>query len=202
MKIIELILDEELEFNGVDAISIVENPAIQSNFVALKDQEIKLAEVNKDKRILLGAILIPNKPILRNNGEEDYYIFFSNDTVEKASQMYLKQGNQQNASLEHQYSLKGLTLVESWIVNDEIYDKSRLYENTKQVPVGTWMGSIRVDSEEVWQSYVKEGVVKGFSIEGYFADKSERPKEGVSEKLAKKQINDIKDLFIEKNGKK
>jgi hypothetical protein len=64
------------------------------------------------------------------------------------------------------------------------------------------MGSIRVDSEEVWQSYVKEGVVKGFSIEGYFADKSERPKEGVSEKLAKKQINDIKDLFIEKNGKK
>lgn len=202
MKIIELILDEELEFNGVDAISIVENPAIQSNFVALKDQEIKLAEVNKDKRILLGAILIPNKPILRNNGEEDYYIFFSNDTVEKASQMYLKQGNQQNASLEHQYSLKGLTLVESWIVNDEVYDKSRLYENTKQVPVGTWMGSIRVDSEEVWQSYVKEGVVKGFSIEGYFADKSERPKEGVSEKLAKKQINDIKDLFIEKNGKK
>ena len=202
MKIIELILDEELEFNGVDAISIVENPAIQSNFVALKDQEIKLAEVNKDKRILLGAILIPNKPILRNNGEEDYYIFFSNDTVEKASQMYLKQGNQQKASLEHQYSLKGLTLVESWIVNDEIYDKSRLYENTKQVPVGTWMGSIRVDSEEVWQSYVKEGVVKGFSIEGYFADKSERPKEGVSEKLAKKQINDIKDLFIEKNGKK
>ena len=202
MKIIELILDEELEFNGVDAISIVENPAIQSNFVALKDQEIKLAEVNKDKRILLGAILIPNKPILRNNGEEDYYIFFSNDTVEKASQMYLKQGNQQDASLEHQYSLKGLTLVESWIVNDEIYDKSRLYENTKQVPVGTWMGSIRVDSEEVWQSYVKEGVVKGFSIEGYFADKSERPKEGVSEKLAKKQINDIKDLFIEKNGKK
>ena len=202
MKIIELILDEELEFNGVDAISIVENPAIQSNFVALKDQEIKLAEVNKDKRILLGAILIPNKPILRNNGEDDYYIFFSNDTVEKASQMYLKQGNQHNASLEHQYSLKGLTLVESWIVNDEIYDKSRLYENTKQVPVGTWMGSIRVDSEEVWQSYVKEGVVKGFSIEGYFADKSERPKEGVSEKLAKKQINDIKDLFIEKNGKK
>ena len=64
MKIVELILDEELEFNGIEAISIVENPAIQSNFVALKDHEIKLAEMDSEKRILLGAILIPNKPII------------------------------------------------------------------------------------------------------------------------------------------
>ena len=184
MKIIELILDEETEYNGVDAISIVENPAIQSNFVALKDEQIRLAEVSKDKRLLLGAILIPNKPILRKGDDEDYYIYFSNETVEKASQMYLKQGNQQNASLEHQYSLKGLTLVESWIVQDEVYDKSRLYENTKDVPVGTWMGSIRVDSDEVWKNYVKEGVVKGFSIEGYFADKAERPKEKMNDFLS------------------
>ena len=174
MKIVELILDENLEFNGVDAISIVENPAIQTNFVALKDQqEIKLAEVSKEKRLLLGPILIPNKPILRNGGEEDYYIYFSRETVEKASQMYLKEGNQSQATLEHQYNLKGLTLVESWIVQDEVHDKSRLYDNTKEVPLGTWMGAIRVDSDEVWKDYVKEGVVKGFSIEGYFADKQE-----------------------------
>ena len=184
MKIIELILDEETEYNGVDAISIVENPAIQSNFVALKDEQIRLAEVSKDKRILLGAVLIPNKPILRKGEDEDYYIYFSNETVEKASQMYLKQGNQHNASLEHEYSLKGLTLVESWIVQDEVYDKSRLYENTKEVPVGTWMGAIRVDSDDVWKNYVKEGVVKGFSIEGYFADKAERPKEKMNDFLS------------------
>ena len=98
MKIVELILDEELEFNGIEAISIVENPAIQSNFVALKDHEIQLAEMDSEKRILLGAILIPNKPILRKGDKEDYYIFFSKDTVEKASQMYLKDGNQNNTS--------------------------------------------------------------------------------------------------------
>ena len=183
MKIIELILDEDQEFNGVDAISIVENPAIQSNFVALKDQQVQLAELSKEKRLLLGAILIPNKPILRNGDDEDYYIYFSRETVEKASQMYLKEGNQQNASLEHQYALKGLTLVESWIVQDPVHDKSRLYENTKDVPLGTWMGSIRVDSDDVWQEYVKEGVVKGFSIEGYFADKMERPKESINDFL-------------------
>jgi len=195
MRIVELILDEETEYNGVDAISIVENPAIQSNFVALKDQTIRLAEVSKEKRLLLGAILIPNKPILRNGEEEDYYIYFSKDTIEKASQMYLKEGNQKNTSLEHQYALKGLTLVESWIVQDDVHDKSRLYENTKNVPVGTWMGSIRVDSDEVWKDYVKEGVVQGFSIEGYFADKSERPKEAIPESmeddLMLKAIRDI-----------
>jgi|TARA_R100000084_G_C4652613_1_gene150771 hypothetical protein len=184
MKIIELILDEDLEFNGVDAISIVENPAIQTNFVALKDQSIKLAEVSKEKRLLLGPILIPNKPILRNGDDEDYYIYFSKDTVEKASQLYLKQGNQSQATLEHEYNLKGLTLVESWIVNDEVHDKSRLYDNTKEVPLGTWMGSIRVDSDEVWQKYVKEGIVKGFSIEGYFADKLESPNESINDFLS------------------
>tara|TARA_R100001463_G_scaffold110220_3_gene164906 strand:+ start:2707 stop:3312 length:606 start_codon:yes stop_codon:yes gene_type:complete len=196
MKIIELILDEDLDFNGVDAISIVENPAIQSNFVALKDQEVRLAEVSKDKRLLLGPILIPNKPILRNGGDEDYYIYFSKDTVEKASQMYLKEGNQSQATLEHQYSLKGLTLVESWIVQDSVHDKSRLYDNTKEVPVGTWMGSIRVDSDEVWKDYVKEGVVNGFSIEGYFADKAERPKEAIPESMEEDLLLEaIKDII-------
>jgi glutaredoxin-related protein len=199
MRIIELILDEDLEFNGVDAISIVESPAIQSNFVALKDQSVRLAEVNKDKRILLGAVLIPNKPILRNTDSEDYYIYFSKETVQKASQMYLRSGNQNNTSLEHQYKLNGLTLVESWIVDNEIYDKSRMYENTKNVPVGTWMGAVKVNDEKVWDTYVKEGIVHGFSIEGYFADKAERPKESIDEMLedtqAKETLSEIEKII-------
>ena len=76
MKIIELILDED-EAIGVEAISVVENPAIESDFIALNNQEIKLAEINKEKRLLMGALLIPNKPIYRKNGKEEYYIFFS-----------------------------------------------------------------------------------------------------------------------------
>ena len=197
MKIIELILDENLEFNGVDAISIVENPAIQTDFVALKGQDIKLAQVSKEKRLLLGPVLIPNKPILRNADGEDYYIYFSKDTVEKASQMYLKEGNQKNASLEHEYKLKGLTLVESWIVQDEVHDKSRLYDNTKEVPLGTWMGAIRVDSDEVWNDYIKSGVVKGFSIEGYFADKTERPKESINDLLKEIEAQETEFLLKE-----
>jgi len=96
MKIVELILDEDQEFNGIEAISVVENPAIEEDFIALKNQEIKLAEINKEKRILLGALLIPNKPIYRKNAEHEYYIYFSKDTVRKASELYLMRGNQNN----------------------------------------------------------------------------------------------------------
>ena len=196
MKIVELILDELDEFNGIEAISIVENPAIEEDFVALKDeQSVKLAEVDKDKKILMGALLIPNKPIFRKNGDEEYYIFFSRDTVLKASQRYLKSGNQKNSTLEHQVNIQGLTLVESWIKEDMVHDKSVKYD--MDVPIGTWMGTVKVDNDEIWNDYVKTGKVKGFSIEGYFADKAEAPKDKShkDELEAQEVVDELIDLF-------
>tara|TARA_R110002074_G_scaffold220751_1_gene391330 strand:+ start:590 stop:1195 length:606 start_codon:yes stop_codon:yes gene_type:complete len=198
MKIIELILDEDQDETGVEAISIVESPAIESDFVALKDQEIKLAKVDEDKKILMGALLIPNKPIYRKGDEGDYYIYFSKDTVQKASQLYLQNGYQHNSTLEHNETLQGLTLVESWIVEDEVQDKTRKYG--LNVPVGSWVGSVKVNNNEIWQEYVKTNKVKGFSIEGYFADKMERPKDKIDENLAKNKsdqetLNKIIDIL-------
>ena len=178
MRIVELILDEEQEI-GIEAISVVENPAIEEDFIALKSQEFKLAEVDKEKRILMGALLIPNKPIYRRNGEDEYYIYFSKDTVLKASQMYLMQGKQNNSTLEHQYQINGLSLVESWIVEDKVHDKSVKYG--MNLPLGTWVGAVKVNNDEIWNEFVKTGKVKGFSIEGYFADKMERPKEKIND---------------------
>ena len=183
MRIVELILDEEQEEGGIEAISIVESPAIESDFVALNNQEIKLAEIDKEKRILLGALLIPNKPIYRKGAEGEYYIFFSKDTIVKASQMYLRNGYQNSTTLEHDQALKGLTLVESWIVESDTQDKSRKYG--LNVPVGTWMGAVKVNNDEIWNEYVKTDKVKGFSIEGYFADKMEQPKEKIQENFSK-----------------
>ena len=91
-------------------------------------------------------------------------------------------GNQNNSTMEHQYALSGLSLVESWIVEDEVHDKSRKYG--MNVPVGTWMGSVKVNNEEVWDDYVKTGKVKGFSIEGFYVDKMNRPKESLEELLS------------------
>ena len=185
MKIIELILDENEELNGIEAISIVESPAIEEDFIALKSDEIKLAEVSKERRVLMGALLIPNKPIYRRNGEDEYYIYFSKDTVLKASQMYLMKGNQNNSTLEHQYSLSGLSLVESWIIEDKVHDKSVKYG--MDLPIGTWVGTVKVNNDQVWEEFVKTQAVKGFSIEGYFADKMERPKESLKEELTEEK---------------
>lgn len=195
MDIIELFIDETDEVSGIEAISVVENPAIESDFIALKNQEFKLAEVDKEKRILMGAALIPNKPIYRTNGEQEYYIYFSKDTVRKASELFFIKGNQNNTTLEHQLELKGLTAVESWIVESE-QDKSRMYD--LDVPMGTWMVSMKVNNDDVWKQ-VKEGKVKGFSIEGYFADKLERPNEpnNLSEIEDEYLLEELKELLQE-----
>ena len=173
MDIVELFIDEE-DAIGIEAISVVESPAIEEDFIALKNQEFKLAEVDKEKRILMGAALIPNKPIYRRNEDNEYYIYFSRDTVRKASELFFINGNQNNSTLEHQVPLTGLSVVESWIVESE-KDKTRHYN--MEVPIGTWMVSMKVLNDEIWNDYVKTGKVKGFSIEGYFADKAERPKD-------------------------
>jgi len=188
MKIVELIIDEEQELSGIEAISIVDEPAIEENFIALsKQHEIKLAEVDKEKKILMGAALVPNKNIYRRNGEDEYYIFFSEDTVRKASELFLMRGNQNKSTLEHQAELYGLSVVESWIIEDDVHDKSRKYD--MDLPVGTWMVSMKVNNDEVWNDYVKTGLVKGFSIEGYFTDKIAMSKiEEVNEEEEAKEI--------------
>lgn len=170
-KIIELVIDEKDEMSGIEAVSVVSSPAIEENFIALNKQEVQLKKIDEEKRILMGAALIPNKQIYRvNEKKEEYYIFFSENTVRKASELFLMRANQNNATYEHKDKLEGLSVVESWIIEDEKSDKSRLYGF--DLPIGTWMISMKVNNDEVWGD-VKEGKVKGFSIEGYFADKYE-----------------------------
>jgi hypothetical protein len=119
-KVYELFIEEDNELSGVEAISIVEEPAIDEDFIALRAHKIQMAEVNAEKRILMGPALIPNKNIYRRNDlGDEYYIFFSEDTVRKASQLFLSKGNQNNSTLEHEYKLKGMSVVESWIVEDD-----------------------------------------------------------------------------------
>lgn len=171
MELIELIINED--FKGVEAVSVVENPAIELDFVALNKQKVQLAEVDKEKRILMGAALVPNKKIYRvdeSTGEE-YYVFFSENTVRQASEMFFKNGYQSNTTEEHEIQLNNNTVVESWIKEDEVNDKSVKFG--LEAPVGTWFISLKVEDEETYQK-AKDGTLKGFSIEGYFASKVER----------------------------
>ena len=193
MRIVELLLDEESLQAGIQAISIVEAPAIEEDFIALKEEErVELKTIDEDKRVLLGAALVPNKPIYRRSGEDEYYIYFSQDTVRKASELFFINGNQNKATLEHQIDITGLSVVESWIIEGE-QDKSKMYG--MDLPVGTWMVSMKVHNDEIWNDYVKNGKVKGFSIEGYFVDKVEASKHDPEEVKAEEQLNAIKAII-------
>ena len=175
MRIVELIIDENDEASGIDAISLVETPAIESNFIALNKHELLLKEIDSEKRILMGPLLIPDKSIYRRNDNGDeYYIYFSKDTVRKASELFFKKSNHQNATYEHEKKIDNMTIVESWIVEDPAKDKTALYG--MDVPAGTWMVSMKVDDEKIYND-AKEGTIKGFSIEGYFADRYDLKKD-------------------------
>ena len=194
MRIVELIIDEKDENSGIEAVSLVEKPAIEENFIALNKQEVMLAEIDKEKRLLMGAALIPNKQIYRKNEKtgDEYYIFFSESTVRKASELFFKRSNHQNATYEHKQPIKGTTIVESWIVEGE-QDKSRHYG--LNVPEGTWMVSMKIDDDELYEK-AKKGEVKGFSIEGYFADRYDLQKDDLFEELENEMVvEELKELL-------
>lgn len=186
-KIIELIIDENDLQTGIHAVSVVHSPAIEENFIALSKHEIELKEVDSEKKILMGAALVPNKQILRADKDGNgYYIYFSEDTIKKASELFLMRSNQNNATYEHKEKLNGMSVVESWVIDNPEMDKSKEYGFN--LPKGTWMISMKVNNEDIWKD-VKAGKVKGFSIEGYFADKYEMSQE-------KQQIiNQLKELL-------
>ena len=195
MRIVELVIDENDETSGIEAISVVETPAIEENFVALNKHELQLKEVNKEKRILMGAALIPDKSIYRRNDKGDeYYIYFSKDTVRKASELFFKRSNHKNATYEHKQPIEGMTIVESWIVENTKQDKSALYG--LNLPVGTWAVSMKVDNEEIYEK-AKNGEVKGFSIEGYFADKLDMSSQSIEEYERQLTIEELKEIISE-----
>lgn len=142
------------------AVSLVEDPAIESNFIALS-KEKQIIQLENEKRLLVGAALIPNKPIYRNINGKEFYISFDEATIEKLAQDFLANDYQHNITIEHQEGVDDITVVESWIKTSE-NDKSVGYGLNE--PIGTWFISVKVNNEEIWNK-VKNGDYKGFSIE-------------------------------------
>ena len=142
------------------AVSLVEGPAIESNFIALSKQK-QIVQLENEKRLLVGAALIPNKPIFRNINGREFYISFDEATIEKLAQDFLANDYQHNITIAHQQGVDDIVVVESWIKTSE-NDKSVGYGLNE--PIGTWFISVKVNNEEIWNK-VKNGDYKGFSIE-------------------------------------
>jgi len=176
-KIVELVIEDDSEALAIDAISLVNAPAIETDFVFFGKEKNNLtfAKVDEEKRMIISPALIPNKQIFRYdpNTDQDYYVYFSPKTVRQASELYLKHNNHHKATEEHKERVAGVLTVESWIIQDSKMDKSALYGFS--LPKGTWMVSMKIENDELW-SKIKSGELKGLSIEGYFIDKIQKMK--------------------------
>ena len=177
-KITELVISDDSSELTIDAISLVSQPAIEVDFVFFGKEKnnLTLAKVDEEKRMLVSPALIPSKQIYRYdaNLDQDYYVFFSKDTVQKASELYLRNNNHHKATYEHSERVGGVLTVESWIIEDPKKDKSNLYGFI--LPVGTWTVKMKIENEDMWER-IKSKELKGISIEGYFVDKMQEMSE-------------------------
>ena len=152
---------------GVFAISLVNAPATEETFIAMAKQEkiVKFAKVDEEQRILMGLVLQPEQLIYRVDEDgNEFEMFFSAETIKDFSQNFFQSGFQLNSKLEHDEPIEGVTFVESWLVEDPKVDKSAAFG--LEYPKGSWLVSMKVDNDDIWNNYIKTGELKGFSIDG------------------------------------
>lgn len=150
--------------SDVYAISLVDRPAIEENFIYLAEQKPQTVLMeDADKHLIVGAVLVPDKPIYRNQGGEEFYIQFSKDTIEHLAYQYLMSGRMYSTTTDHKDIADDVVVVESWLKTSE-NDKSVGYG--MDLPIGTWLAAMKVQNEDVWQR-IKAGELKGYSVEAF-----------------------------------
>ena len=176
IQTIELFIKDEAE-DGVFAISLVESPAIESNFVALSEQKeesysMQLKAVDEERRIVVGFALIPDFEIYRKITDKtskhfgkEFNIKMSKETISKSQELYMKNLNLANVTAEHESTVTGCCVIESWIVEDPKNDKSNMFKLGAKG--GEWVVMMKIDNEKEWQD-IKDGKKLGFSIEAMY----------------------------------
>lgn len=182
-----LINENPEDDSGIYAISFVDSPANESDFIALSKQQSEVF-LNKDphKQILTGVVLRPDQLIYRKDSKlGEYYIKFSTEQIEKIAQKMMRTGLAlQNTTHQHEAPLKGNYLSELWIIEDPEKDKSRAL-GFSSLPKGTLMCSYKIADKHYWDTEIMTGNVKGFSLEGFFIQKPETQSNLKSNKLNK-----------------
>lgn len=163
-----------LEDNNIfDNISLVDLPAIETDFIKMAEEvEVKFA-VDKDKRIVSGPVIIPEQMIYRNDGKRQFYIKFSREAIEQMALRFFKDKRETEGNVMHQIPVNGITFFESYLLNKE---RNIAPKEFTDLPDGTWFVSAKVENEDVW-TLVKEGKLRGFSIDAMVTMKPAKEKE-------------------------
>ena len=182
---IELTIKDESD--GVFAISLVDSPAIEENFIMLSSQEVELKILDEEKRIVVGFALVPEKRIYRRVKDKEFNIYFTKETVAQSSELFMKKLNLNKFTTEHEKEVQGINVIESWIVEDAKNDKSNIYNLGAKG--GEWVVMSKIYNDEIWND-IKEGKFKGYSIEGMYDgfDKLEASEEESEEVEAIKEF--------------
>ena len=191
LPIIELTL-EELE-QGIDATALVENPAIQRNWMAFKEhKDFKFKTHNEDKRILAGALMVADFPMYRNMNGKEFFVKFSSETIEQLADRMVLNNKLTAFNFEHdsKKELADMHIQQFFIINTELGVNTPI--GFEELPNGSLFAFVKVNNEQVWNDYVKTGIVKGFSIEGNFATKEEFSEQQIINEL--EQINKISNM--------
>ena len=185
------------------AISMVESPAIESDFVALSKEEEDKVQVfleSNERHMVYGAALIPEKDIYRNNGEQEFYISFTKESIERMSQDFMKEYRQHEVKTDHDEVANEVCVVESWLVEDSYKDKSNALGIN--VPEGTWMVGMKVNNIETWER-VKSGELKGFSVESMLTleefSKIENNMDNTNEEMFLDKLRNVLKEFFKKD---
>lgn len=196
METYKVVFDEEKD-KGVFAISLVESPAMESEFIALsKENKIQLTEVDRKERTLLGVALIPDKPIYRNTDGKEYNIVFDKETIKMAAHNFIKQGYQGNSSIEHENKINGVSIVEAWMVKDPKNDTANAYNLPKDdIVEGAWVVKMKCENDEIYNKALN-GEVKGFSIDGLFSLEKINLKQDDKMNKIDKAMNSLKEMFV------
>jgi hypothetical protein len=179
-------------WGGIEALPWVEKTI--NSYEELNSTETTFSVFNTEQRLVVGPAMIPDKMIIRRNDitGEIYYVYFSVETIKKLQQKFMKEKLLDKTNLEHgRKFLTDVDVVESWIVDDREKDKQQVFG--MDYPEGTWMITMKVTDDKTWEK-VKDGELKGFSVQGYFLEKAK------FSQINQEVIDEIKNILKQVNN--
>lgn len=177
LPVFQLVIDESLTSDlQVDYVALVDRPAIEKSFLTFNKVQLDFA-IDNDRHIISGPAMLADVPIYRRDEQMgEFYVVFTKETIFEIVQKFFSKGFNQNFNLMHDPNakLEGVTVFESFIVDSSRGIKPMQgFDDAKD---GSWFISAKVNNEQVWR-LIKEGMVKGFSVEGIFQYKKQKMSE-------------------------
>lgn len=168
MKVFYIKINDDFE-TGIDAISLVDFPAVERNFLCFsKDEKRVNLKFDASKHVITGVVALADTPIYRYNERMgEYYVVFSKETIVKMVEKFAKMDLFKSVNLQHDDNnfVDGIYMFESYITNKERGINPREFED---IPDGSWICSFKVENEALWNEIINGDKLNGFSLQGMF----------------------------------